>query len=259
MVKNPPKSSRTEFKISQLTQRFPRSAVIFYLIATTPLGFAAGMYIGNKWLLPLISSLLFFPVFAIYLSAKRRGTVFLLSLLWVIMLSLMMILTTLQNPRQMEELTLGGTAYTAEMFAWIKTGEGAEGSPALFLPQHLINLLAFVAATALTGGFGGLLLGTILLNYMNFYVGMLALNGDHPALLAVLGWPPWAVLRVVGFVLLAVALAEPFWNLAGREKRPLSLRWSYLWFGLGLVVLDVALKWLLAGSWRGLLLSHFKG
>jgi hypothetical protein len=261
MVKIPAKSTpdKSMPKISELTQRFPLPAVIFYLIATTPLGFAAGMYIGNKWLLPLISSLLFFPVFVIYLTAKRRRSVFFLSLFWIVMLSLMMILTTLQNPQQMEELTLGGTAYTEGMFNWIKTGEGAEGSPALFLPHHIINLLAFLVATALTGGFGGLLLGTILLNYMNFYVGMLALNGDNPALLALIGWSPWAVLRVVGFLLLAIALAEPFWNLLGRKKQVMNLRRPYLWSGLGLVVLDIVLKWLLAGSWRDLLLSHFKG
>jgi len=246
-------------KLPRLTERFPLPAVVFYLIATTPLGFAAGMYIDNKYLLPLISALLFFPIFVIYLSAERYRATLMLSLLWALLLSVMMVLATTQNPQMMGELTINGTDYTDEMFTWIKTGEGAEGNPVLFLPQHALHLLIYIPTTVISGGFVGLVMGTILLNYMNFYVGMLATASTNSALISLIGWPPWALLRVVGYISLAIALSQPLWNLVGERRLTFNWRTPYLWWGLGLVAADAFLKWLLAESWRELLLCYFRG
>jgi hypothetical protein len=70
----------------------------------------------------------------------------------------------------------------------------------------------------------------------------------------ILGWHPWAVIRVISFVTLGVVLSAPVLSRLGkftmdlRAARPLVMVAS-----AGLVV-DVLLKWLLAPAWQRLLL-----
>ena len=52
-------------------------------------------------------------------------------------------------------------------------------------------------------------MGAVLMNYMGHYVGTLAAASGRPALTMVLGWHPWAVVRIVSFVALGVILSAP--------------------------------------------------
>src|SRR5262249_56349221 len=84
-------------------------------------------------------------------------------------------------PAPPDGLVLNGPAYRDEMFRWIRTGEGREGSPRLFLPQHLAHLAAFVALSLATASTLSILLGAVLMNFMAFYVASLFRAGK-PAL-----------------------------------------------------------------------------
>ena len=69
---------------------------------------------------------------------------------------------------------VNGPAYRDEMFHWIRTGEGREGRPAEFIPQHVLHLAGFVALSLATASAASMALGAALMNYMGFYVASLA-------------------------------------------------------------------------------------
>jgi hypothetical protein len=150
------------------------------------------------------------------------------------------------------------------MLTWVRTGAGPEGSPRLFLPVHVRHYLGFCALSLLTVGYAGLALGTVLLNYMNYYVAELIRVSTEPVGSAAFGWPVWAVLRVVGFTASGTAMAAL--GLAGwRRARGWGRRSGLLFpgrllaLGFGLVVADAALKAFLAPAWRRLLLRFLDG
>jgi hypothetical protein len=150
----------------------------------------------------------------------------------------------------------GAQDYAQQMLHWVQTGEGCEGKLACFFPQHVAHLLLFACLTLSTGGLGGLALGSLLMAWMGAYTGGLAQASQSPWAL-ILGWHPWAVLRVVGYLLLGVALAEPL--IRGKRLHlPPGDRW--IWAGLFLCALDLLLKALLASWWRSaVLLKLFTG
>ena len=158
----------------------------------------------------------------------------------------------------MGRVVLRGVRYRNEMFQWILTGEGSEGNPRLFIPEHIKHFLIFSLTSLLTGGLCGLAFGAILINYMNFYVGSLSLKAPSPIWITLFGWPVWSLFRVVGFVLGGIALSQPLLSAVFRFKldRPSITRWFTGALLLGLV--DIFLKWGLAPFWRELLRQRVK-
>ncbi|TPW08847.1 MAG: hypothetical protein FD129_2383, partial [bacterium] len=79
-------------------------------------------------------------------------------------------------------------------------------------------------------------------------------GADSGWTLALMGWPIWSIVRVVGFISGGVAMAWLF-RTAIRRLRDKPGRWPgqashYLSLSLALVILDVLLKALLAGHWQ---------
>jgi hypothetical protein len=213
-----------------------------------------GVAIGNRFVMPVLNAALAYPVFIGGVAAGRRGRTVALLTLWALAMSVAMVWLTTAKPGHAEIATLHGAAYRDEMFAWIRTGIGKESTPSQFLPDHALHFAIFCAAALLTGGFAALVFGAALLNYMNFYVGSLALHAERPAVAATIGWPPYAEIRVVGFVVVAVALTELALRVV--RKRPLAPGWGRtLAVGVALVILDVVLKTLVAPHLRDAL-SH---
>jgi hypothetical protein len=233
--------------------RFPSAWV--YLLGAAVVGTAL-IFLRVRWALPLGQALLAWPVLWRDLREGRllRGCAHML--FWAAATSVFTILLTVQYPQACEAAILKGASYREEMFSWIRTGIGAEGTPARFIPQHILHYLLTLGLSFVTAGLAGLALGAVLLNYMNFYVGSLILVSVHPARAAIFGWPVWPVLRVIAFVLGAIAAAHLLlgpvlhrgrWNR--REWRLLML-WS-----AALFVADIALKAALAPGWRQILLG----
>jgi hypothetical protein len=146
---------------------------------------------------------------------------------------------------------VNGPAYRDEMFHWIGTGEGSEGRPAEFIPQHLLHLGAFAALGLATASAASMLMGAALMNYMGFYVASLHRAGADPATVAWFGWQPWAICRVAAFVVLGVVLAEPLLSRALRYPYP-GLRAARPWIAAAAagIAADWILKALLAPYWR---------
>src|SRR5205807_9822356 len=117
-------------------------------------------------------------------------------LLWALTMGVTATMLSYARPTRTETLFLRGQAYRAEMFDWVMSGRGAESSPSRFLPQHARDAALFSALAVATGGTLAMPIGAVLMNYMGHYVGALAASSRHPLLTIILGWHPWAVIRV---------------------------------------------------------------
>jgi len=201
------------------------------------------------------------PVAVYYARAIRRGapgTAAALALAWAIAITLSTVAAASRSPEQAGRAIWNASAYRDEMLRWIATGVGAEGNIRLFLPRVLVEYALVLALSSVTLGAAALLLGGILLGYMNGYVGWVIAHADPkvPALQAAFtAWPPWPMARVISFVLGATAAAA--WGYRrffrrGAEVRGRSIRRLFFASAI-LLVLDVGLKWWLAPEWRLLL------
>lgn len=225
------------------------AALLLYVFITTPLALVLGLW-GGRFMLPFTQALLFFPAYYVLLKRKQWREACIAAVLWAVLIAAIAGWMSFHNLEYMEERTLIGAGYRQEMFEWIRTGAGRESDIRLFLPQHLIHLLLFSAVTLLTGGFLGLVMGAILMNYMSFYAGALLTKAQNPALVALLSWPPWAVIRVLAFIPIATALSAFFYSRVFGSSVDSHRIKRFLFLGGTLAVLDIVLKWLLAPVWQ---------
>jgi hypothetical protein len=228
-------------------------------VTATVLGFLLG-----RWSLVLLGAVVPYLVFLPRVRLGRYTEAWGWVLAWALLQSAVMVAAVLLVPDRASEVVIRGPEYAGEMLAWVRTGEGAEGSPRLFLPIHVRHYLGFCVASVLTVGYAGLALGTLLLNYMNFYVATLIRASVEPWGAAVFGWPVWAVLRVAGFTASGTAMAAlglTWWRRArgwGRRNAA-PFPWKLLALGAGLVVADAVIKALLAAAWHRWLLRFLDG
>jgi hypothetical protein len=228
-------------------RRDPAESLWWLLL--TPLLPATLAIPGFRWLLPLLAPLSVHAALARRVRERRYGAAWTIGMAWALLLSLGFLGLVHLRLNVATNGILHGTEYKSEMQQWISSGEGKESSPALFLPEHLAHLGAFLLLTLASGGYLGLALGAYLLGYMSFYVGSFATRTGVVGGLA--AWPPWAILRVAAFVLFLVVLARPLlvrrtdprWNRLGRRE------WGLLAIALAGVIADALLKTLLAPHW----------
>ena len=226
----------------------------FAIVAATAFSYAVAWIIGIPLLVPVLNTIASFPFMVQALRSGRLRLAVARMLVWALALGVCATLLSYWQPWRTETLFLRGASYRAEMFAWVMSGRGAESDPARFLPLHLRDAVMFVALALASGGVLAMMMGAALMNYMGHYVGALAAASARPALTMILGWHPWAVVRIVSFVTLGVVLAAPLWSrILGfrfdwRAARPLM---GYAAAGL---LVDVVMKWLLAPAWQKLLL-----
>lgn len=214
------------------------------------IGTGLGFAVGNRFLYPLFCVLPAYVVMVLLLRQGRRGRAVVAMLLWALGLALAGTGFTVAAPERAAAITLNGPEYRDEMFHWIRTGEGAEGDPSRFIPQHAFHITVFVLLSVATGSSLSMLFGTILMNYMSFYVGSLILEAEFLMPIVFLGWPVWSLVRVAAFVTLGVVLAEPLLGrLFARRSGFKDLRFYLLGGAAGLLV-DALLKWLLAPLWQ---------
>jgi hypothetical protein len=220
------------------------------LVLLTAVSYPVGLAIGSRWLLPLLNTAPAYVLMARRLHAGDRAGALRATLLWAVALGLFGTLTFRFWPHDPGATILNGVRYRDQMFHWIRTGEGSEGSLRLFLPQHLVHLALFLALSLVSASVVSISMGAVLMNYMSYYVASLARAGVPTATVVGLGWQPWAIARVAAFCALGTVLAEPV----------LSRIWRYPYEGLraarpvilvaaGGILADWLLKALLAPQW----------
>jgi hypothetical protein len=222
-------------------------------ILTTTASFAFGI----PWLMPILGAIVPYPLYLLHVSRDRFRAAFGWVLFWAVCHSLTTIGATLLAPQRAAAVILKGVSYTQEMLHWLRTGEGAEGSLRLFLPIHLLHYSLFSLLSFLTLGAAALLLGTWLLNYMNYYVAQISQLSANPLLVGALAWYPWSLLRVIAYIATGIALTALGLRLWRRNPRP-QFPQSYLILGMSLVVADIIVKALLAPYWRLILLNYLQ-
>jgi len=224
------------------------------IVVATLVSYALGWAIGRPLVVPVLNTAASFPFMV---AALRRGDLRLAvarMLIWALVMGASATLLSFARPARTDALFVNGEAYRTEMFAWVMTGRGAESTPSAFIPQQAGHAVLFSSLALATGGTLAMPMGAALMNYMGHYVGTLAAASRRPAVTALLAWHPWAVIRIVSFVVIGVVLSAPLLSRAiGFRVDWTTGRRLLLWASAGLV-LDVVLKALLAPAWQRLLL-----
>lgn len=213
--------------------------VIFF---STLLSYIIGIFIGIKFFLPIINISLAYPVM-IYLVLKgRRKEAVYLMLLWALSMIIFGTIVFSIFPERAENTVINGKSYKEEMFEWIKTGAGRESNPKSFIPQHLIHVGVFVILSLISASFLSIIMGSIMVNYMNFYVAQLIIHSKNKAIPIILGWHFWSLIRVFSFVILGVLLSEPLLSFLKKEEPQIGKEKFLLFLTLSGLMLDIILK-----------------
>lgn len=221
---------------------------LLLLVSAAAVSYPVGLALGQAWLLPLLNAAPAYAVMTARLGrGDRRGAVVAM-LVWAATLALFGTLAFALWPSVPDSMVINGPAYRDEMLRWIRTGEGSEGSLRLFLPQHLLHLALFVALSLATASVVSIVMGAVLVNYMDFYVASLARAGAPVWAVALLGWQPWALCRVAAFCTLGAVLAEPLLRRMRRTAATGAVR-PYLLGAAAGILADWILKAALAPRW----------
>ena len=215
-----------------------------------------GLICGSPWVLPALQTLPAWLFMAAALKRGRRRLAIGLVLWWALFMAVTVVAFTLHDPAKAIASIANGEAYRDEMLSWIRTGQGSESTPSIFIPRHLAHAAIFCVVGLSTAGIASMAMGAFLMNYMSFYVGDLfsrciVLPGTQGAML--IAWNPWSIIRVVSFIVLGVILAEPLLSRwPGYRADPAGkARWVVL--ALSGLALDILVKTFLAPLWPALL------
>jgi hypothetical protein len=225
---------------------------LIVLVLATLASYPLGLWIGHPWLLPVLNALPAYVVLVHRLRKGERGGAVRAMVWWAAALALAGTIAFVWWPQPIGRVVADGPAYRNEMFRWIRTGLGSEGSIRLFLPEHLVVLGAFLVVGMGTGSAGALLMGAVLMNAMSFYVAALAKAGVPSWAVTLLGWTPWTIARVTAFATLGVVLAEPLVSLVfptAKERLKAGTRAAYVVAAMSGILADWFLKFLLAPTW----------
>lgn len=229
------------------------------VLLATALSYPLGLVLGGGLLLPVLNTAAAYAAMVVLLRRGRRREAVALMLVWALTLAVCATVTFAVWPAAPDGLVLNGPAYRDEIFHWIRTGEGREGRPAEFIPQHVLHLAAFVALSLATASAASMVLGAALMNYMGFYVASLSRSGMPAMSVLLLGWQPWAICRIAAFVILGVVLAEPLLaRIRSYRYEGLRAARPFILAAAAGIALDWILKATLAPQWRAWLAPHIR-
>ena len=221
------------------------------VVLATVLSYPLGLLLGGGVLLPVLNTAAAYAAMVVLLRRGARRQAVGLMLVWAATLAVCATVTFAAWPSDPGPRIVNGPQYRDEIFQWIRTGEGREGDPARFIPQHVLHLGGFVALSLATASAASMTLGAALMNYMGFYVASLHRAGAGAGTVLLFGWQPWAICRVAAFVVLGVILAEPLLaRLRPYRYDGLRAARPYLIAAAAGIAADWLLKAILAPYWR---------
>jgi len=225
----------------------------------TTASYALGWLLSIPILVPFLNTLASYPFMVLALKDGDVRRAIARMLVWAATMGVCATLFSYARPADTARLFVRAAAYRNEMIAWVMTGRGAESTPSVFIPQQAEQAALFSALALASGGTLAMPMGAVLMNDMGHYVGTLAAMSRHPLVTMVLGWHPWAVIRIASFVVIGVVLSAPLLARVGRFRLNwTSARTPFVLACAGLVV-DVVLKSLLAPAWQRILVRLVAG
>lgn len=225
------------------------------VILVTVASYGLAWLIGIPWLMPFLNAAGAWGVMVAELRRRRTGRAIAVMLVWAATMAVVATGMASSGWSRSEEGTnlFLRSSYRDEMIEWVRTGVGAESTPSVFIPRHLAYAGVFAATSLVTGGALSMPMGAALMNQMGEYVGAMTAQSKSPFASAVLGWHPWAVIRIIGFVMIGVVLSGVLLSRALNFPFSLAAERHWLLIGVTLLVIDIVLKWLLAPAWAGIL------
>ncbi len=214
------------------------------------------VFLSQQLCLPVLNTLVIFPLFVWAVRSGRTRRAVTMTLFWALCLAVAMLALGIILSGQAEAAVQGVVEYRSQFIRWMADATPVTAAPAQAWLGQLRDLAIFAVATAVTAGLGGLFLLTMAINIVSVNAAGLVNEATRPLQTLLFSWPVWNIARLVGYVLIAVALAEP---LATGQLRPDALR---AWFrsrrrllGYGVIALAAAalLQVLLSPVYRSVL------
>ncbi len=134
--------------------------------------------------------------------------------------------------------------------SWITEKDGAP--PANY--DYLIGgALVFTAATVISGGAVGFIVGALALASSGYAASYLFRQGDNIFHVLLIAMPPWHLSLFVACILLAVPAAFLFYNRFFKTEESHDRRniLFYTYIGSGLLLLSLVFRVAMAGIWKG--------
>ena len=180
-------------------------------------------------------------------AQKSFARGFSLLIWWTLVLSASVILLTVKRPALSAELIWRSREYTDSMMNWIRTGILPEGSPLSVIRVHLVQTLLYGGLALISANFLSLVLGSALLNYMNYYVVTVVTRSLDRTPTLWMAWNPWSIIRVLTFLYLGIVAGTPaLWLLI---PVPWTLRLELFMPVLAGLTADLFLKVFLSRKW----------
>jgi hypothetical protein len=225
------------------------------VIVSTVASYAVAWLIGVPALVPILNAAVPWWLMAGSLGRGEVRRAIAIMLVWALTMgatSTVMAAAGWSRRAEGRELFLR-SQYRDEMIQWVRTGRGPESQPSVFVPRHLGYAAVFSVASIATAGIASMPMGAVLMNQMGEYVGAMTAQSVNPFASALLGWHPWAVVRIIGFVMIGVVLSGPLLSRFRGVPFSLADHRGWLQLGVALLVLDLLLKWALAPAWARIL------
>ena len=214
------------------------------------------VFLSQQLCLPVLNTLVIFPLFVWAVRSGRTRRAVTMTLFWALCLAVTMLALGVIFSGQAEAAVQGVVEYRSQFIRWMADATPVTAAPAQDLLGQLRDLVIFAVASAVTAGLGGLFLLTMAINVISVNAAGLVNEATRPLQTLLFGWPVWNIARLVGYVLITVALAEP---LATGQLRPDALRaWfrarrRLLLYGLIALVVAALLQLLLSPVYRSVL------
>ena len=231
---------------------FPVIALGVFITTVLP------VFLQQELCLPVLNTLVIFPLFVWALRSGRPRRALTMTLFWAFCLATAMLLLGLLLSQQASSAVQGVVEYRSQFIRWMADATPVTAAPAQDWLSQPKELVLFAAATALTAGLGGLFLLAMAINVVSVNAAGLINDAARPVQTLLFSWPAWNIVRLVGAILIAVALAEPLaTGQLGLEALAAWFRARRRWLLYGVVLLFAAalLQLLLSSLYRSMLES----
>ena len=188
---------------------------LVFAFLTGVVGFRMGWRFKSRAALPVVQGALGWTAFLVAWSFVGPYWAALAAGAWAVGTSLASIYVFFRSPAEADQRVVRAAEYRASMLDWLATGRGPESRPAATLAQHAREVIWYTAAAMLTGNLASLVMGAVLLNYMNAYVATLLRAATHTARVALLAWNVWSLVRVAAYLAIGAASAGPLLRIMG--------------------------------------------